>query len=68
MPDTDNVVQLSKIFGVSTDYPLNDNYQSDGDIPAVKTSSKNLKESYRSKFKIASYWLISVGIVGVVTL
>lgn len=36
MPDAANILQLSKLFGVSTDYLLNDDYQSDDDIPKVK--------------------------------
>ena len=36
MPDAANILQLSKLFGVTTDYLLNDDYQSDDDIPKVK--------------------------------
>lgn len=36
LPDAANLVQLSKLFEVSTDYLLNDEYHSDQDIPAVK--------------------------------
>ena len=35
-PDAANILQLSKIFGVTTDYLLNDEYESDNDIPKVK--------------------------------
>jgi len=49
IPDTENIVQLSKIFGVSTDYLLNDEYESDLDIPAVKVSNKRLEAKYISK-------------------
>ena len=34
MPDTENVVQLSKLFGVSTDYLLKDELEADKDMPA----------------------------------
>lgn len=34
-PDTPNVLQLSKLFGVTTDYLLNDDYESDHDVPVV---------------------------------
>jgi len=40
VPDTDNIVQLSKIFEVSTDYLLTDEFESDMDIPAVKQKEK----------------------------
>lgn len=36
LPDALNVLQLSKMFHVTTDYLLNDDYESDGDIPVVQ--------------------------------
>ena len=36
MPDAANILQLSKIFHVTTDYLLNDDYLSDDDLPNVK--------------------------------
>lgn len=35
-PDANNILQLSKLFGVTTDYLLNDDYESDNDLPKVK--------------------------------
>lgn len=35
-PDTPNVLHLSKLFGVTTDFLLNDDYESDHDVPVVK--------------------------------
>ena len=35
-PDASNILQLSKLFGVTTDYLLNDEYESDNDLPKVK--------------------------------
>lgn len=35
-PDAANILQLSKLFGVTTDYLLNDEYESDNDLPKVK--------------------------------
>lgn len=46
IPDTENVLQISRLFGVSTDYLLNDEYESDNDIPAVQTKSKTLTQRY----------------------
>lgn len=34
-PDTPNVLQLSKLFGVTTDFLLNDDYESEHSIPIV---------------------------------
>lgn len=36
MPDANNILQLSKLFGVTTDYLLNDDYRTDNDLPKVK--------------------------------
>ena len=35
-PDAANILQLSKLFGVTADYLLNDEYESDNDLPKVK--------------------------------
>lgn len=35
-PDASNILQLSKLFGVTTDYLLNDEFKSDEDLPKVK--------------------------------
>ena len=39
-PDAQNILQLSKLFSVSADYLLNDDYESDGDIPAVRSANQ----------------------------
>ena len=39
-PDALNILQISKLFGVTTDYLLNDDYTSDKDIPVVKNATK----------------------------
>lgn len=36
MPDAGNILQLSKLFGVTADYLLNDAYQGDADLPKVR--------------------------------
>ena len=41
LPDASNILRLSKIFGVSTDYLLNDEYESDNDLPKVKEMKKD---------------------------
>ena len=37
-------MELSRLFGVSTDYLLHDDYTGDGDIPAVKSREAQLKK------------------------
>lgn len=45
MPDAANVLQLSRLFGVTTDYLLNDEYHSDNDLPKVrKANSDGLRQ------------------------
>jgi transcriptional regulator with XRE-family HTH domain len=46
VPDTDNVIQLCKLFNVSADYLLNDDVESDMDIPVVRENSDKLKRKY----------------------
>lgn len=36
MPDAGNILQLSRLFGVTADYLLNDEYESDQDVPQVQ--------------------------------
>ena len=36
IPDATNILQLSRLFHVTTDYLINDEYQSDNDLPKVK--------------------------------
>ena len=63
VPDTENVVQLSKIFCVSTDYLLHDDYKDDGDIPAVKVKTENLLSAHKNKTKLTAYFLIGFGLL-----
>ena len=49
IPDTDKIIQLSRLFQVSTDYLLHDDINNDRDIPAVKTNSERLKKEYSIK-------------------
>jgi len=62
IPDTENVLQLSKLFSVTTDYLLNDEYESDKDIPAVILESESVNSKHRSKLKRISLILISIGV------
>ena len=35
-PDATNILKISKLFGVTSDYLLNDDFESDNDLPKVK--------------------------------
>ena len=57
LPDSNNILQLSKLFNVTADYLLNDDYESDDDIPCLKETNKaldNQKKNYRKLSLIAS--------------
>lgn len=58
MPDANNILQLSKLFGVTTDYLLNDNYESDADVSAVYTIRERIIQR-----TIAGIFISCVGLV-----
>ena len=49
LPDALNIMQISKLFHVTTDYLLNDDYESDGDLPAVKTATEETEALFLKK-------------------
>jgi len=69
IPDTDNVVQLCKLFNVSADYLLNDDVESDMDIPVVRENSEKLKKRYQLIVLciLMGVFLISVVVFGFLT-
>ncbi len=66
LPDVNNILQLSKLFNVTTDYLLNEDYSSDNDIPCVKEVRNilNFQKARHGKcYLIASLlWLLSAGV------
>lgn len=73
MPDIANLIQLSELFGVSTDYLVHDSYESDADIPLVKEKNEEIKIIKIKKRNLhlfsALCFLFSVfcSIIGIVT-
>ena len=51
LPDAQNVLQISKLFNVTTDYLLNDDYESDNDIPVVQTANNETEMIFIKKKK-----------------
>lgn len=49
LPDALNILQLSKMFHVTTDYLLNDDYESDGDIPVVQKAKQETDDLISKK-------------------
>ncbi|MCE5235340.1 MAG: helix-turn-helix transcriptional regulator [Clostridiaceae bacterium] len=64
MPDTDNVVALSKIFGVSTDFLLRDELDGDAEIPAAKETRETLPHARKKRtiLLLAALLLCAAGI------
>ena len=54
LPDAENLRQLSQLFKVTTDYLLNDAYESDGDIPRVKNAEETLEKTVKKQPKTVS--------------
>jgi len=69
LADTENVLKLSRLFGVSTDYLLYDEYESDRDIPAVQRGSEELLKQYQKrKQTVISEIFLAIGLLGLVIL
>lgn len=60
-PDASNVLQLSKLFGVTADYLLNDEYESDRDVPIVRQTESSAKRQVR---RLAAGFVAGVGLLG----
>ncbi|MBR6800511.1 MAG: helix-turn-helix transcriptional regulator [Eubacteriaceae bacterium] len=58
LPDALNILQLSKLFNVTADFLLNDEYESDDDIPVIKAEKKH------SKQKMQKLWGVVTGLTG----
>ena len=52
LPDAQNILQISKLFEVTTDYLLNEDYESDTDIPAVQTATKEKEDLFSKKKRL----------------
>lgn len=57
-PDASNLLQLSKLFSVTADYLINEDYEDDNDVPAVKNKEAEAKK------KISKVWGICMALFG----
>ena len=55
LPDVINILHLSKLYGVSTDYLLNDEYESDSDLPIVKQTKQVAQDENNRRFTFFTY-------------
>lgn len=60
-PDASNVLQLSKLFGVTADYLLNEDYESDHDVPAVKNTQSMANKKMK---KVIAFCISAFGLLG----
>ncbi|HUM43747.1 MAG TPA: helix-turn-helix transcriptional regulator [Fervidobacterium sp.] len=64
LPDAENLLQISKLFGVSVDYLINDDYESENDTPAAYKVVQKMELSG----KLNSAYMMSVGGIAIFTL
>ena len=64
-PDAINILQLSKLFGVTADFLINDDYESDHDVLIVKNTEKTTNEKIK---KIVGLCTTVAGILGNLTI
>ena len=62
MPDASNLLQLSKLFKVTIDYLINDEYSSDDDIPIVKNKEASLNKEMKKVSAMIKSTLIGLAI------
>lgn len=69
LPDTENIIQLSKLFNVSIDYLLNDDIENTNDIPVVKENTIMLKNKFHNTVEmIIGIICAGIGLLGNITL
>lgn len=56
LPDSQNILRISKLFGVTADYLLNDDHTDGIDIPAADTTAEESKPKARKKNRL--YWYL----------
>lgn len=49
LPDAQNILQISKLFDVTADYLLNDDYESDSDISTARTATNEAEVLFPKK-------------------
>ena len=59
LPDAQNILRISKLFNVTTDYLLNEDSENRTDSPAIEaTESKSDEETPSTRKKKFPYWLL----------
>ncbi len=63
LPDTENIIQLSKVLGVSIDYLLNNEIENIEETPILKEITKNVKKEYNNLWTIVTVISIILAII-----
>lgn len=63
LPDAENILLLSRLFGVSADYLLNDEYKSDEDLPKVKELKQEAKND---SLRLIMIFLITLEVIALI--
>lgn len=69
LPDTENIIQLSKLFNVSIDYLLDDDIENTDDIQVVKENTIVLRSKFHNTLEmIIGIICAGIGLLGNITL
>ncbi len=68
LPDAQNILQISRLFDVTTDYLLNDDYESDKDIPYIKKANNVIDTQKRNYTRLSVIASIAFAISAVIWL
>ena len=52
LPDAQNILRISKLFNVTTDYLLNDDYEGKTDIPTVETTIEEIAPLVKKEISV----------------
>lgn len=52
LPDAPNLLKLSDLFGVSVDYLLRDEHETEGDLPPMKEASRKISAYTKKRNKL----------------
>lgn len=63
LPDTENLIQLSKVLGVSIDYLLNNEIENIEETPILKEITKKVKKEYNNLWTIVTVISIILAII-----
>ena len=66
-PDAQNILRISRLFGVTADYLLNDDHEGETHIPTVEIGTEETKDSATSnKKRKIPYWQLIIAICFVI--